>query len=142
MIEIIKFPFSDKENLEKAFAIRKEVFVIEQNCPPDLEYEFEEDCTHFLLKENGKAIVASRHRKTKKGMKLERFAVLKEHRKKGVGHKILQFMLDDLKYFKGKIYMHAQVDVIPFYEKMGFVKEGELFEEANIMHYKMNLKRN
>lgn len=141
MIEIKKFPFSDKENLEKAFAIRKEVFVVEQRCPPDLEYEFEEDCIHFLLKENGEAIVASRYRKTDKGIKLERFAVLKEHRKKGLGHKILQFMLDDLNNFDGKIYMHAQVDVIPFYEKMGFVKQGDLFEEANIMHYKMTLKK-
>jgi len=141
MIEIKKFPFSDKENLEKAFAIRKEVFVVEQRCPPDLEYEFEEDCIHFLLKENGEAIVASRYRKTDKGIKLERFAVLKEHRKKGLGHKILQFMLDDLNNFDGKIYMHAQVDVIPFYEKMGFVKHGDLFEEANIMHYKMTLKK-
>lgn len=141
MIEIKKFPFSDKENLEKAFAIRKEVFVVEQRCPPDLEYEFEEDCIHFLLKENGEAIVASRYRKTDKGIKLERFAVLKKHRKKGLGHKILQFMLDDLNNFDGKIYMHAQVDVIPFYEKMGFVKQGDLFEEANIMHYKMTLKK-
>ncbi|MBT3418238.1 MAG: GNAT family N-acetyltransferase [Flavobacteriales bacterium] len=141
MIEIKKFPFSDKENLEKAFSIRKEVFVVEQRCPPDLEYEFEEDCIHFLLKENGEAIVASRYRKTDKGIKLERFAVLKEHRKKGLGHKILQFMLDDLNNFDGKIYMHAQVDVIPFYEKMGFVKQGDLFEEANIMHYKMTLKK-
>jgi len=141
MIEIKKFPFSDKENLEKAFSIRKEVFVVEQRCPPDLEYEFEEDCIHFLLKENGEAIVASRYRKTDKGIKLERFAVLKEHRKKGLGHKILQFMLDDLNNFDGKIYMHAQVDVIPFYEKMGFVKHGDLFEEANIMHYKMTLKK-
>ena len=141
MIEIKKFPFSDKENLEKAFAIRKEVFVVEQRCPPDLEYEFEEDCIHFLLKENGEPIVASRYRKTDKGIKLERFAVLKKHRKKGLGHKILQFMLDDLNNFEGKIYMHAQVDVIPFYEKMGFVKHGDLFEEANIMHYKMTLKK-
>tara|TARA_B110000196_G_C21089924_1_gene637048 strand:+ start:287 stop:712 length:426 start_codon:yes stop_codon:yes gene_type:complete len=141
MIEIKKFPFSDKENLEKAFAIRKEVFVVEQRCPPDLEYEFEEDCIHFLLKENGEAIVASRYRKTDKGIKLERFAVLKKHRKKGLGHKILQFMLDDLNNFDGKIYMHAQVDVIPFYEKMGFVKQGDLFEEANIMHYKMTLEK-
>ena len=37
--------------------------------------------------------------------------------------------------------MHAQLDVIPFYEKMGFKKEGDLFIEANIRHYKMSLKK-
>jgi predicted GNAT family N-acyltransferase len=35
--------------------------------------------------------------------------------------------------------MHAQTDVIPFYEKMGFKKSGGEFEEAGIMHFKMKL---
>ena len=37
-------------------------------------------------------------------------------RKNGYGNEILKFMLKDLKEYKGKIYMHAQVDVIKFYE--------------------------
>jgi predicted GNAT family N-acyltransferase len=37
--------------------------------------------------------------------------------------------------------MHAQQQVIPFYEKLGFVKEGDIFEEAGIMHYKMTLRK-
>ena len=35
--------------------------------------------------------------------------------------------------------MHAQSEVLPFYEKMGFVKTGNEFEEAGIMHFKMSL---
>ena len=35
--------------------------------------------------------------------------------------------------------MHAQTDVLPFYEKMGFKKSGNEFKEAGIMHYKMTL---
>jgi predicted GNAT family N-acyltransferase len=31
---------SDPADLEKVFAIRREVFVVEQNCPPELEWEF------------------------------------------------------------------------------------------------------
>ena len=49
-------------------------------------------------------------------------------------------ILDDLKSFNETIYMHAQSEVIPFYEKMGFIKEGIEFKEAGIMHYKMILK--
>ena len=48
-------------------------------------------------------------------------------------------MLEDLKDYVGLIYLHAQVQVIPFYEKEGFIKEGGIFEEAGIMHYKMKL---
>ena len=141
MIKIIKFKFQDKKLVEQAFSIRNKVFVIEQSCPPELEYENEDKSTHFLLIKNNKAIATSRYRSTDLGMKLERFAGLKKHRKNGYGNEILKFMLKDLKEYKGKIYMHAQVDVIKFYEKMGFVKTGRKFEEAFIQHYKMILKK-
>ena len=140
MIEIKKFTFKNKELREKAFSIRHKVFVIGQNCPAHLEWEFEEESTHFLIFINKKAIATARHRKTSYGYKLERFAVLDAFRKKGYGHIILQSILDDLKNFNGIIYMHAQSDALPFYEKMGFKKEGAEFEEAGIMHFKMILK--
>ena len=139
MTTIKKFKFDNKELRELAFAIRHKVFVIGQNCPQELEYENEEICTHFLLQNNKRAIATARYRYTDKGCKLERFAVLAEERGKGYGHIILNAMLEELKNYKGIIYMHAQVDVLPFYEKLGFKKEGEMFEEANIMHYRMKL---
>ena len=49
MVEIKKFRFKDKELMKKAHKIRYEVFVIGQNCPEELEWEFEEESTHFLL---------------------------------------------------------------------------------------------
>ena len=140
MIEIIKFQFSETDLMRKSHKIRHKVFVNEQDCPEEIEWEFEEECTHFLVFENEKEVATARHRKTDKGYKLERFAVLKSERGNGYGHIVLKAILNDLSDFKGQIYMHAQVDVIPFYEKMGFIKEGDLFEEANIMHYKMTLK--
>lgn len=142
MIKIKKFLFSEQKLMKQAHKIRHEVFVIGQNCPEDLEWEFEEESTHFLLTINGIPKATARHRKTDKGYKLERFAVLKSERGKGLGHKILKSILSDLSDFKGLIYMHAQVDVLPFYEKLGFIKEGNQFEEAGIQHYKMILKDN
>ena len=141
MIEIKKITFDDSELMQIAHQIRHEVFVIGQNCPADLEYEFEEESTHFLVFDNGTPYATARHRKTEKGYKLERFAVLESKRGKGYGRHVLIAILDDLKDFKDKIYMHAQKQVLPFYEKLGFVKEGEIFEEAAIMHYKMYLKK-
>ena len=137
---IQKFTFKNKELRQKAFKIRHEVFVIGQNCPKNLEYEFEEYSTHFLLFKNNIPIATARHRKTEKGIKLERFAVLKKYRGQGYGMEILNAILEDLKNKKEMKYMHAQEQVIPFYEKVGFKKEGNRFEEAGIMHYKMTLK--
>ena len=141
MIEIKKFTFDDSELMKIAHKIRYEVFVIGQNCHADLEYEFEEESTHFLVFDNGTPYATARHRKTEKGYKLERFAVLESERGKGYGNVVLKAILDDLSDFKGQIYMHAQKQVLPFYEKLGFVKEGDVFEEAAIMHYKMTLHR-
>ena len=41
---------------------------------------------------------------------------------------ILNAILDDLKKNQKK-YLHAQKQVIEFYEKVGFIKIGNLFEE-------------
>lgn len=139
MIEIKKFAFTEKKLMKSAHAIRHKVFVIGQNCPTNLEWEFEEESTHFLVYDNNKAVATARHRKTKNGYKLERFAVLKNLRGKGYGHIVLKEILEDLKDFNGIIYMHAQSEVLPFYQKMGFIVKGEEFKEAGIMHYKMIL---
>ena len=53
---------TDPKDLEIVFAIRREVFVDEQNCPPELEWEFEDESTHFLAKVNGEPAGASRWR--------------------------------------------------------------------------------
>ena len=139
MIEIKKFDFKNKKLMSKAHSIRHQVFVIGQNCPAKLEWEFEEESTHFLVLQNNQPVATARHRKTINGYKLERFAVLDNERGKGYGNIVLKAILNDLKDFNGVIYMHAQSEVLPFYQKMGFAKEGNEFEEAGIMHFKMTL---
>ena len=138
MIEIKKVLFNDKD-IKKCFNIRKEVFVKEQKCDPKDEYENEEESIHFLLLDNNEPVATSRYRKTQFGIKMERFAVLGSKRKKGYGLKILNFMIKDLSNNKDIKYLHAQVQVVGFYEKVGFKKIGEQFDEVGIMHYKMIL---
>jgi predicted GNAT family N-acyltransferase len=128
---------TDPSDLENVFAIRREVFVGEQNCPPELEWEHEEESNHFLATVDGVPAGASRWRKTDKGYKLERFAVLKSFRGKGVGQALVQSVLNDLPPGADYIYLHAQVDAVTLYERFGFVKTGPEFEEAGIRHYKM-----
>jgi len=127
----------NKEELEKAFAVRKAVFVDEQNCPPELEWENEEESIHFLAEMNGEACGACRWRKTEKGYKLERFAVLKEFRGKRIGQALLAAVLADLPKDAHYIYLNAQKHALPLYARFGFIAEGEEFEEAGIPHMKM-----
>ncbi len=131
---------SNPEDLDKVFAIRRKVFVEEQNCPPELEWEFEEESTHFMGTVNGTPAGAARWRRTDKGFKLERFAVLKEFRGSGMGKALVRAVLDSLPAQAEYVYLNAQLTAIGLYEKFGFVKEGPQFEEAGIQHFKMVLK--
>jgi predicted GNAT family N-acyltransferase len=127
----------DPDSLEKVFAIRREVFVGEQNCPPELEWEHEDESTHFLATVDGVPAGASRWRKTDNGYKLERFAVLKQFRGQGVAQELVRTVLADLPADADYIYLNAQILAVGLYEKFGFVAEGPQFEEAGIQHFKM-----
>ena len=65
MIDIKKFKFESVEFMQIAHAIRNNVFVIGQNCPANLEWEYEEESTHFLVFDNKKAVATARHEKLK-----------------------------------------------------------------------------
>ena len=128
---------TDPTELETVFAIRREVFVVEQNCPPELEWEFEDESHHFLAAVDGEPAGACRWRKTDKGYKLERFAVVQKFRGKGVGQELVKAVLADLPPDAAYVYMHAQIQAVTLYEKFNFEKLGPEFEEAGIRHFKM-----
>ena len=132
---------TDDTDLQKVFAIRRVVFVNEQKCPPELEWENEDVSTHFLATVSGIPAGASRWRKTENGYKLERFAVLKEFRGMGVGQELVRSVLADLPKDAGYIYLNAQLNAMNLYSRFGFVKVGKQFEEAGIQHFKMELTK-
>jgi len=128
------------EDMAHCFAIRKSVFVEEQQVPEEEEYdEFETTSKHFLAKMESVSVGTCRYRKTDAGFKLERFAVLKEARKSGVGSALLQRLLREIpaELAEGYVYLHAQVQAELFYARHGFVAVGELFYECEIPHHKM-----
>jgi len=137
MTKIKKFTIDQKDLFQTALAIRRKVFVVEQNVSEEEEFEFEDQCTHFLIYYKRKAVGTARHRLTEKGIKLERFALLKETRGKGVGRDLLRFVLTNARQYQKPIYLNAQVAVVDFYKKQGFVINGAKFVEANIDHYPM-----
>ena len=137
MSKVKKFSPDRKDLLEVAFEIRRKVYIEEQNVPEEEEYEFEDECVHFLIYHKKQALGTARHRITKKGVKLERFALLKEARGKGLGRDLLRFVLTDARAYGKPIYLHAQAAVVNFYKQQGFVISGPKFMEAGIEHYPM-----
>ena len=140
MNKAISFSFSDKKLMDIAFSIRQKVFVKEQQVDQREEYdEFEESSIHYLVFVDDKPVGTARWRITRDGIKLERFAVLKESRNAKAGWTVLMKVLDDVIPLEKKIYLNAQITAVKFYEREGFVAEGEMFMEANIQHYRMVL---
>jgi predicted GNAT family N-acyltransferase len=135
-ISVIKLNDNDPV-LQQAFAIRRKVFVDEQNCPADLEYQHDDVSTHFLATCNNIPCGAARWRRTENGIKLERFAVLPAFRGKGVGAHLVNAVLADIPNNTSKIYLNAQLSAIDFYTSFGFHAVGDRFEEAGIMHQQM-----
>lgn len=127
------------DDLIKTFMVRAIVFIEEQQVSYKEEVdEYEFSALHILGEIDGEPAACGRIRFLGDYAKLERIAVRKPYRNKNIGHQLVDYMLDVARA-KGfnKFKMHAQSHLENFYGTHGFVKQGELFIEANIDHYLM-----
>jgi predicted GNAT family N-acyltransferase len=71
-------------------------------------------------------------------VRLRQMAVVNDVQGKGIGRALMQFA-ENLARDRGyrRITMHARKNALGFYEKMGYKKKGEEFEEITIPHYVM-----
>jgi predicted GNAT family N-acyltransferase len=125
--------------MTQALAIRLRVFVKEQGVPEGIELDRDDQrAMHFLAFLSARAVGTTRLVRHRQGAKIGRMAVLKSYRRRGVGKRLLQRAITEArKLGAAKIYLHAQVPVIGFYEKLHFRCIGPVFEEAGIPHRKM-----
>ena len=141
MLNIIVNNIENASDKKKAFEIRDLVFCKEQKVSKKIEFDgLDEFCDHYLAKINKLPIGTARIREEKKGtFKIERMAVLKEYRKKGVGKAIIKEIFKHYSNFNKVNYLilNSQIEAKDFYKKFGFVEVGEEFIEANIIHKKM-----
>lgn len=128
-----------EQEKQLAFSIRNIVFVEEQNVPPEIEIdEFEDEAIHFICYDDEQAIGAGRLRFVEQYGKLERICILKSHRGKSYGKKIIKKMEEEIinkGYTKAKL--HAQTHAIHFYEQLGYETASSEFIDAGIPHIAM-----
>jgi predicted GNAT family N-acyltransferase len=132
--------FEHPGEIESCWAIRREVFVIGQQVTEDEEIDGRDpECVHFLAKLDGEPVGAARMRRSAEGVaKAERVAVLLRARGAGVGTALMR-ALERYASQKGyrEILLGAQVSALPFYEKLGYIVEGDEFLDARIPHRRM-----
>ena len=138
---IIVNNIKNQSDKKKAFEIRNLVFCEEQKVSKEIEFDgLDQFCRHYLAKINELPIGTARVREQKKGtFKIERMAVLKRYRKKGVGKAIIKKILKHYLNLNNinKLILNSQIEAKDFYKKFGFVEVGKEFVEANIRHQKM-----
>lgn len=136
-------PVQNEDDLRAARDIRTRVFVEEQNCDPDEEWDgHDETSRHVLGIVEDTPVATARWRAVPHGehvvAKLERFAVLPGHRGEGYGAQLVEAVLGDARHAGFETFLlHAQAPLEGWYEQFGFESTGRRFEEAGIPHVEM-----
>lgn len=136
-------PVRSDADWQQVRLIRERVFIDEQDCPPDDEWDGHDATSrHVLGRVDGTAVATARWRTVPHDeeivAKLERFAVLPEHRGKGYGTQLVRFVLEDARQAGFDTFLiHAQAHLEDWYADLGFQSTGRTFEEVGIPHVEM-----
>jgi predicted GNAT family N-acyltransferase len=151
-------PVSSPADWDAARRIRTVVFIGEQACPPEEEWDEHDDTSRHLLgfapesdaSDSAQAVAVSRWRSVGWAppgasfadrqivAKLERFAVLQEARGEGYGRDLVRATMQDAaRAGFGSFVLSAQAHLEGFYAALGFASTEKRFVEAGIPHVEM-----
>ena len=127
---------AEEKDMEAIFALRRLVFIDEQNVDADEEWDGrDEDAVHAVaLMED--EVVGTGRLLTDEGeetCRIGRMAVRQDLRRHGIGDKILA-TLEEVAGERGfaQVLLNAQTYVKDFYSQAGYREHGEIFLEAGI----------
>jgi predicted GNAT family N-acyltransferase len=124
-------------DFDRLRAVREPVFVVEQQCPLDEEWDALDAPSHhaLALDEQDRPVATGRLTPDRK---IGRMAVLAEQRGSGVGAQIMEHLIAKARTLGyPDLALSSQVHAIRFYERFGFVAEGPEYLDANIPHRMM-----
>jgi predicted GNAT family N-acyltransferase len=140
---------SDPESLSPSYLacveIRRKVFIDGQAVPVEIEFDgLDPQAVHFIAfggdEDEGASIPlgTARMRTVNGAAKAERIAVLEEARGWGIGRALVE-SIESHARDQGLLFvrLNAQLQAAGFYEKLGYLAEGEVFVEAGIDHRSM-----
>jgi predicted GNAT family N-acyltransferase len=114
--------------------VRRKVFVEEQGVPEDLEIDESDAASLHALALDADGTALGTGRLLPDGH-IGRMAVLKPARGRGIGAALLLALVDAARARgEREVVLSAQTQAIAFYERFGFVVEGDEFNDAGIAH--------
>ena len=128
------------EDLRTCQALRRTVFIEEQNVPEADEVDGRDaGAVHLLARVDGRPVGTARLLVSGDSGKIGRVCVLAEMRGKGIGARLIEAAVREFAANPaiGKVKLSAQINALPFYERLGFTAEGEDYLDAGIVHRDM-----
>ena len=128
------------EDLGTCQALRRTVFIEEQNVPEADEVDGRDaGAVHLLATVDGRAVGTARLLVSGDSGKIGRVCVLAEMRGKGIGARLIEAAVREFAANPaiGKVKLSAQINALPFYERLGFTAEGDEYLDAGIVHRDM-----
>lgn len=126
--------------MDASRALRVRVFVREQGWPLEAEFdEHDAGALHAVAVLRGSVVGTGRLYRLPSGeTRIGRMAVEAAHRRQGIGELILSFLEEHARRAGvPQVALHAQTYVCPFYERHGYVADGEPFLEWAVQHVRM-----
>jgi len=139
LIEVRLARWKAPDDRQALTAIRRKVFVEEQQVPEEEEMDaFDETSVHLLARSSDSGLIGC-VRIMPTGQ-IGRMAVLREFRGSGIGRLLMTAALTQAKGQNFEtIFLHAQCHAEAFYTRFGFIACGDVFDEAGIAHVRMTL---
>ncbi|MBP6121980.1 GNAT family N-acetyltransferase [Providencia sp.] len=134
--------YAAPEIINHAFDLRQQVFTHEQGFPADIDVdEYDENALHVVLYLANQPSAVLRCILCADGLiKVGRVAVLKQHRRKGLGRELMMFVEQyGLENNYKIIGLSAQHTAIEFYHTLGYQTQGEMYDEDGMEHIYMTL---
>ena len=128
------------QEMADALELRRQVFVVEQGVPADLEHdERDAAANHVVAVQDGVVIATGRLvAASPASARISRMAVAGRFRRKGIGSQVLSYIEDQARcQGKAEVLLHAQLPARGFYARHGYIAEGGEFLEAGIRHIAM-----
>ncbi len=143
--KIKRFNELSADELYDIMILRSDVFVVEQNCvylDPDGK---DRKAWHVIGENDGKIIAYSRVFASGDyfdNASIGRVVVDKNFRGSAIGDELMQFSIESIQKLFGEspITISAQQYLLNFYNRQGFVQQGEGYLEDDIPHIRMNRK--
>jgi predicted GNAT family N-acyltransferase len=134
-------PARDADEVRAAFALRHEVFVVEQGVPlaEEIDEHDETDALHLVaVDEDGRVVATCRLVAEGDTVKLGRVAVAASARRRGIASRLLaEGEARAPALGARRIALAAQTDALPLYERAGYTPYGKRFLDAGIEHQMM-----